>query len=107
MDNVIVNVQHGKAEGQLSQVIFAVSFELKSALQMLLADLHGVIDLRLLENECPKLFVVTRGDDIERDHKIVQRMIQVEDIQPCAELNYDIVPEEQAHFIPDAAKSIK
>jgi hypothetical protein len=105
--HVGVTLRHNDRGGVLSPMIYGISFEMEDTLRTLLRDVDGITGLRLLENcECPKLFVVTKDENVERDHTIVRRLLQVEDLLPTADLNYDIVPEESAHFIPEDARSI-
>lgn len=87
--------------------VIACSFELKEVASVLLADLPGVVDVRLLAGPKPKLFVVTRGKDLDRDYRIAQRLVQVEDVKPATFLHYDVVPEDKAHLIPSDAASVR
>jgi hypothetical protein len=71
------------------------------------APLPGIVDVRLLDADRPKLFVITEGRDLKRDFEIVRRLVQVEDVKPNTILSYDIVPQNRAQMIPSAARSVR
>lgn len=85
----------------------ACSFELADVARVLLLDLPGVEDVRVREGAKPKLFVITSGKDLDRDFRIAQRLVQVEDVKPNTFLHYDVVPADKAHLVPVDAVSIR
>jgi hypothetical protein len=94
------------AVGGLDNSRFARTFELDEVLRVSLSEVPGIRDLRLLDGGQPKLFVITEDTDLARDYKIIQILVQMEDIKPNLTLHYDLVPGDRAHMIPAHARSL-
>jgi len=98
------------ANGYIGQTnpSFFPSFELDEALSALLQDIPGVSEVRLMPRpgSNPKVFIVTSKKDIDLDHRLVQIMMQFDDIKPNTVVSYDIVPESSVHMIPANARPV-
>lgn len=81
------------------------SCDLEEALYALLKDIPGVREIRLMPRpgSNPKVFIITSTKDIDLDHRLVQIMMQFDDIRPNTVVSYDIVPESSMQMIPASA----
>ena len=91
-----------------TRVSFYPSFELETALTVLLKGIPGVCEVRLMPRpgSNPKVFIITAEKDIELDHRLVRIMMQIDDIKPNTVVSYDIVPQSSAHMIPANARPV-
>lgn len=55
----------------------------------------------------PKVFIVVEKIDVDLYHRITQVALQLTDLAPGAEMNFDIVPGDAVALIPLDALSVK